>query len=378
LWRLKYRFAGKEKLISLGRFPAVSLAQARRQRTEARTLLDDGIDPSTARQVEKQRAAAAADNTFETVAREFIDKRRDTWSEGHAAYVLGRLKMDAFPVLGTRPIAQIEAPELLAMLNAIERRGAIEMAHRVRSFCGQIFRYGIATHRCSRDIAHDLVGALKPRKPEHMAAVPLEELPELLRRIDICEEPPYSRNRLTRVYLQLCLLTFVRPGELRKAVWSQFDIVDALWTLPAGVMKRRREHLVPLSRQALALLKELREISGRGELLFPGEGARKAVMSENTGSYALHALGYHRRQTPHGFRALASTALNEAGHFDRDAIEMQLAHLEGSDSRRPYNRARYLDIRAPMMQWWADYLDALDGGNFIKPAKFPAPLAVAA
>jgi integrase len=375
LWRLKYYFQRKEKLLSLGSYPPVNLAQARRQRDDARALIEDSTNPSAERQAEKRRAAVAAVNSFEAVAREFVAKR-STWSEGHTDYVLGRLEKDVFPVLGARPIAEIEAPELLAVLNAVEQRGAVEMAHRIRSFCGQVFRYGISTHRCKRDAAGDLIGALAPRQPEHMAAVALEELPELLRRIDICEEAPYSRNRLTRIYLQLCLVTFVRPGELRKAIWSQFDVTDAMWTVPAGVMKRRREHLVPLPRQALALLEELREISGRGELLFPGEGAKKAMMSENTGGYALNALGYKDQQTVHGFRALASTALNESGRFDQDAIEMQLAHLEGSAARRPYNRARYLDVRAPMMQWWADYLDALRGGQFIKPAKFlPIPAA---
>jgi integrase len=378
LWRMKYRAGWQEKLLSFGTFPKVSLAQARRQRDDARKLIEEGTDPSAERKAEKQRAATAADNSFERVAREFVDKRRETWSEGHAEYVLGRLAKDVFPALGARPINEIEARDLLTALNAVEARGAIEMAHRIRSFCGQVFRYGVANARCSRDVAFDLTGALTPRKPEHMAAVPLEELPELLRRIDRAEEAPYFRNRLTRIYLQLCLLTFPRPGELRKAVWSQFDIDDGVWNVPAGVMKRRREHLVPLSRQAMTLLRELREISGRGEFLFPGEGAKKPIMSENTGSYALHALGYKDKQTPHGFRALASTALNESGHFDVDAIEMQLAHLEGSASRRPYNRAKYAHIRIPMMTWWASYLDALRGGKYIKPAKFPAPLPVAA
>jgi integrase len=373
LWRLKYRHGGKEKLLSFGTYPKVGLAQARRLRDDARKLIEDGADPSAERKAEKQRTKIAAGNSFEMVAREFIGKRRDTWSPSHSDYVLGRMVKDVFPTLGAKPIDEIGARDLLAVLNTVERRGAVEMAHRIRSFCGQVFRYGIANARCTRDVAADLVGALTPRKPEHMAAVPLEELPELLRRINASEEAPYFRNRLTRIYLQLCLLTFVRPGELRKAVWPQFDMADAMWTLPAGVMKRRREHMVPLSQQAITLLEELREISGRGAVLFPGEGAKKIIMSENTGSYALHALGYKDRQTPHGFRALASTVLNESKHFDVDAIEMQLAHVEGSASRRPYNRARYLDIRTPMMQWWADYLDELRQGAFVKPAKFRAP-----
>ena len=370
LWRFKYSFAGKERLLALGSYPEISLKAARERRDEARKLVADGRDPNQERRGEKRRRKLESENAFETVARAFVATRAKRWSQGHTDYVLGRLSADIFPALGSRPIAQIEPPELLAELRKVELRGAHEMASRLRSFCSQIFRFAIASGICTRDAAADLRGALVPHTPSNMASIPIEELPELLARIDVAEAAPYCRNRLTRIGLQLLALTFVRPGELRKATWDQIDFDQACWTLPAGVMKRRRPHLVPLAPQALTLLQDLKGLTDYGELLFPGEGP-KGLMSENTLTYALHALGYHGRHTAHGFRALASTVLYESGHFPEDWIELQLAHVEEKDAKRAYNHAKWLDQRRAMMIWLADYHDATRVQGYIKPHLFP-------
>jgi integrase len=368
LWRLKYPFAGKEKLLALGAYPEVSLKTARAKRDEARLAIRDGRDPSGERKAAKRRQVLEAQNAFHTIALDFIDKMGRRWGERHRANAISRLEANVIPVLGNRPIGQIEPPELLEVLRKIEARGAHEMAHRVRALCGQIFRYGIACGVCSRDPAADLRGALVPVKSSHMPTIPLEELPNLLRGIDACEEAPACRDRQTRLALKLIALTLVRTSELRKALWSQVDWQEKLWMPAVEVMKMRRPHIVPLAPQALAVLEELREITGSSKYLFPGEG-KKGIMSENTILYALYALGYRGRMSGHGFRSLASTILNEAG-FDEDWIELQLAHVEENGSRRAYNHVKWLDQRAGMMGWYADYLDELRKGVFVKPHLF--------
>jgi integrase len=247
------------------------------------------------------------------------------------------------------------------------------MAHRVRSLCGQIFRYGIACGVCQRDAAADLRGALTPPAHTNFPAIPIEELPELLQAIDTCEEAPACRDRQTRLALQLIALIFVRTGELRKGLWSQVSWTDKIWMPAAEVMKMRRPHIVPLVPQAVAALEELREITGRSRFLFSGEG-KKGIMSENTILYSLYALGYRDRMCGHGFRSVASTVLYESTHFDEDWIELQLAHQEEDNSKRPYNHAQWLDQRFTMMRWYADYLDELRKGCFIKPHAFEAKL----
>jgi integrase len=369
LWRLKYRHAGKEKLLALGSYPDVTLKSARLKRDEARVAIRDGRDPSFERKTAKQRQRLEAQNAFRAVALEFIEKMGKRWSERHRENAISRLEHNIFPYLGSRPVGQIEPPELLEVLRKIEARGAHEMAVRIRALCGQVFRYGIACGVCSRDLAADLRGALTPPQSGNMPVIPIEELPALLLAIDGCEEAPACRDRQTRIGLQLLAILFPRTVELRKAQWAEISIADGLWAPSAEVMKMKRPHLVPLPPQAIALLEELHELTGRDRYVFPGEG-RKGIMSENTLLYALYALSYRGRMSGHGFRSLASTILNESGHFEPDWIELQLAHQEENDSRRAYNHAKWLDGRRRMMSWYASYLDELRKGEFIKPHMF--------
>jgi len=291
------------------------------------------------------------------------------WYERHRANAISRLEHNVFPALGDRSIDKIEPPELLAVLRKIEARDAHEMAHRVRALCGQIFRYAISCGICSRDAAADLRGALTPPASSHMPAIPIEEFPQLLLAIDTCEEAPACRNRQTRLGLQLIALTALRTKELRKGLWDQISWTDRLWNLELEVMKSRRPHIVPLAPQAIRVLEELHDITGNSRFMFPGEGV-KGVMSENTLLYALYALGYRGRMCGHGFRSLASTVLNESDFFDERWIEFQLAHLEKNKVKRAYNKAKWLDQRFSMLQWYADYLDELRKGNFVKPVAF--------
>ncbi len=364
-WRLRYKFNDKEKLLSLGTYPDVSLKTARERRDEARRLLAEEIDPGEHRKVAKARQAAEAVNSFETVAREWYGKQLHTWVESHARDVLRRLEGNIFPALGVRPIAEIEAPELLATVRKIEARGAHDLAHRVLAVCGQVFRYGIATGRCKRDIAADLRGALTPHRKKHQAAVRQEELPELLRKIDAYDKE--AGDTLTRLALQLMALTFVRTSELIGARWTEFDLVAAVWSIPAERVKMKTEHLVPLSPQALALLEELRPLSGQSAYLFPGRNRDKPI-SNNTMLFALYRMGYKGRMTGHGFRAVASTILNESG-FRPDVIERQLAHCERDEVRGAYNRAEYLPERRKLMQWWGAYLEGVKAGAEVVPFK---------
>ncbi len=370
LWRLKYRFDGKEKLLALGAYPDVTLAAARDKRDAARRQLSDGIDPGESRKADKRARALAVENCFEAVAREWYGKRAPTWVATHSKDVLRRLEGNIFPVLGRRPIADIDAPELLATVRKIEARGAHDLAHRVLAVCGQVFRYGVATGRCKRDLSADLRGALTPHVKAHQAAVRPEELPDLLRQVDRYDKT--TGDTLTRLALQLLGATFVRTGELLGATWEEFDLDAALWAIPASRMKMKTEHLVPLSRHALAILDELRPISGAGRFLFPGRNPDKPI-SNNTMLFALYRLGYKGKMTGHGFRAVASTILNESGLFRPDVIERQLAHCERNEIRGAYNRAEYLPERRKLMDWWGDYLGQLKAGAVV--LQFPARAA---
>lgn len=366
LWRVKYRHAGKEKLLALGAYPEVSLAQARERRDDARKLLAEGVDPGETRKAEKRARLLAAENSFEAVAREWHAKQEHTWAKKHAEDVLRRLEANIFPSIGPRPIGEIEAPELLATVRKIEARGAYDLAHRVLAVCGQVFRYGVATGRCRRDPTSDLRGALTPHKAKHQAAVRPEELPELLRKIDAYDKE--QGDTLTRLALQLMAATFVRTSELIGAKWVEFDLKAKVWAIPAERMKMKTEHLVPLSRQALALLEEIKPLSGRGEYLFTGRNRQKPI-SNNTMLYALYRMGYKSRMTGHGFRAVASTLMNESGLFRPDVVERQLAHCERDEVRGAYNRAEYLPERRKLMQWWGDYLDKVKAGAEVVPFK---------
>lgn len=356
-WRLRYWLAGKEKSLSLGVYPAIGLAEARARRNAERRRLDGGLDPSAERRAWKVRARLVSECSFGAVAREWYEKQIHTWVPGHARDVKRRLEMNAFPVIGQRPIAEIDAPELLQAIQKIETRGAYDLAHRVLQVCGQVFRYGIATGRCKRDHTVDLRGALTPHVKKHQAAIRPEELPNLLRAIAGYDE---RGDKQTRLALQLLALTFVRTNELIGAEWAEFNMEAGLWIVPAGRMKMRTEHVVPLASQALAILAELKQIGGESRFVFPGRNRDKPI-SNNTMLFALYRLGYKGKMTGHGFRSVASTILNEKG-FRSDVVERQLAHCERDEVRGAYNRAEYLPERSKMMQMWADFLDAIASG----------------
>lgn len=365
-WRMKYRFAGKEKLLALGVYPKMTLAKAREARNKAKDLLKDGSDPAEQMtgKAKKKKNIARAENAFESVALEWYKKQTHVWVEKHAADILRRLELNIFPDLGSRPIAEIEAPDLLATIRKIESRGAYDLAHRVLAVCGQVFRYGIATGRCKRDPSTDLRGALAPHKKVHQSAVKLEELPTLLRAIESYHN---TGDMQTQLALQLLAQTFVRTNELIGAEWPEFDMDAALWVIPAGRMKMKTEHIVPLSIQSVAILEELKQIGGGSRFVFPGRNRDKPI-SNNTLLFALYRLGYKGKMTGHGFRAVASTALNEMG-FRPDVIERQLAHCERNEVRGAYNRAEYIKERKAMMESWADYLDSIAAGARVFPFK---------
>jgi integrase len=365
LWRLAYRFAGKQKSLALGIYPTVSLADARAERDEAKKLLARGIDPSAQRKANKQ---LGKDSSFRAVAEELIAKLE---REGRAQVTLEKKRwlLDfAYPAFGDRPIAEITAPDLLALLREIEGRGRYETAKRLRSTCGMVFRYAIATGRAERDPSADLRGALTTHQVVHRPAIvdPVG-IGALLRAIDGFDGQP-----TTQAALRLAAYVFVRPGELRLAEWEEFDLDTAEWKIPAKKMKMRRPHRVPLARQSLAILRDLQRITGNGRWLFPSVRTFVRAMSENTLNAALRRLGYSRDEMCiHGFRSAASTLLNEMGRWNPDAIERQLAHQEANAVRRAYtHNAEYWSERVAMMQAWADFLDKLrEGGKMVRLMK---------
>lgn len=356
-WRLKYRFMGVEKVLALGVYPDISLSDARERREVARKLLANGADPSAVKKAQKAASVALTENSFEIVAREWFMKHASNWADTHSSKVIRRLEADAFPWIGSRPIGDITAPELLAMLRRVESRGALDTAHRVHQNCGQVFRYAIATGRAQRDPSADLRGALPPANRKHYPTITdPKAIGELLRAID-----GYTGTYSTRYALRLAPMLFVRPSELRKAEWCEFNLDKAEWRIPATRMKMKAQHIVPLSSQALAVLRELYCISGFAKYVFPSPRTTTKPMSDNTVNAALHRLGYKGEFVGHGFRHMASTLLNEQG-WNRDAIERQLAHAERDGVRAAYNYAEYLPERKRMMQAWADYLDGLASG----------------
>lgn len=364
-WRLKYRFGRREKVLALGTYPEISLAEAREKRDVARKQLANGIDPSEAKKAARAAKVAETKNGFEVVAREWYAGKSHLWSASHAESVIGRLELDVFPPMGARPIEEITAPELLKMLRRIESRGALETAHRVRTICGQIFRYAIATGRCERDPAADLRDALKSYKKGHLAAIidPKALIP-LLRAID-----GYKGTHTVRCALKLTPLLLARPGELRQAEWPEIDFDAATWSIPAEKMKTRQEHIVPLAWQAVAILRDLHELTGRGKYVFPCHGKRDKPMSEAAIAVALHKLGFKGIQTAHGFRATARTILDEVLQQRPELAEHQLAHAVKSPLGRSYNRTTFLPERRDMMQRWADFLDGLKQGVRVIPLR---------
>ncbi|MFE0502305.1 tyrosine-type recombinase/integrase [Lysobacter soli] len=356
-WQMKYRYGGKERLLSFGVYPEVSLAEARRKRDTAREALRDGMDPGAIKRAHKVAARVAAANSFQAVADAWMATQRRKLAP--ATFAKSQwLLAQVLPWLGSRPVSEIEPPELLTALKRIEARGAHETAHRTKEKCGQVFRYAIAHGIAKRDPSADLRGALAPIvRTSRAALTDPAKVGELLRAID-----GYSGQHVTRCALRIAPLLFVRPGELRGMEWGELDLEAGQWRIPARRMKMRDEHVVPLSSQAVAILRELKPLTGRGRYCFPSLRSASAPMSENTINAALRSLGFDKdTMTGHGFRAMASTRLNEMG-WPPDVIERQLAHAERNKVRAAYNRAQYLEERTTMMQAWADYLDGLRAG----------------
>ncbi len=362
-WRLKYRFEGREKSLSLGVYPHVSLQQARLQRDDAKKAVANGVDPSAKRQAEKSATA----NTFEAVAREWLTLQEGKLAPATYSKAVWTLETLVFPYIGSRPIAKLGATDVLKVLKRIEGRGIHETAHRTRQRCSQVFRYAVQTERAERDVTADLRGALAPVVSEHHAAItePVR-VGELLRAID-----GYTGNVVTGYALKLAPLLFVRPGEFRHAEWTEFEFDghESHWRIPAEKMKMGEQHVVPLSKQSLLLLRELHLLTGRGQYVFPSLRGGSRPMSENTVNAALRRLGYTTEEmTGHGFRSLASTNLNEQGYHP-DLIELQLAHAERNKVRAAYNKAQRLPERRKMMQAWADYLDGLRTSGNVVPIR---------
>jgi integrase len=356
-FRLDYRFAGKRKTLALGVYPNVKLAEAREKRDEARKMIAGGTDPAQVRKVKKSIQVERAENSFEAVAREWHSKYSAKWAKSHAKKIIRRLELYIFPWLGSRPVAEISPPELLSVLRKIESKGIGETAHRAKQNCGQVFRYAIATGRAERNPSADLKDALTPVKHGRMATiVEPKKIGELLRAIDGYEGTPVAKSAL-----KLAPLVFVRPGELRHAEWSEIDFNLCEWRIPAEKMKMKAPHIVPLSSQAVTVLKEILPITGEGQYVFPSVRTSSRPMSENTVLAALRRMGYSKDEmSGHGFRAMASTVLHEQG-WPSDVIERQLAHAERNSIKAAYNYAQHLTERRNMMQSWADYLDKLKG-----------------
>ena len=361
-WRLAYRYAGKQKAIGFGRYPTVSLAKARSERDSAKQLLGAGADPSAQRKLDKI-AAESGNNTFRAVAEELLTMHR---REGRVESTLKKnrwLLEVAYQTFGQRPIGEVTAPELLSALRKFEDRGRYESARRLRTVCGMVFRFAIATGRATRDLSVDLRGAIVTPRVKHRAAiVDPPKVGALLRAID-----DYDGQPTTKGALQLAPHVFVRPGELRSAEWTEFDFDKALWTIPPEKMKMKRPHRVPLSHQALHTLRHLRKLTGWGRFVFPSVLSPTRPISENTLNAALRRMGYTREQlSAHGFRSTASTLLNEMGRWNPDAIERQLAHQEDDDVRRAYmHAAEFWNERVQMMQAWSNYLDELRGQGHV-------------
>jgi integrase len=352
-WRLKYFAGGKEKLLALGVYPHINLADARDRRAQARKLLATGGDPGEAKKEAKRLGILKSENSFEVVAGEWLGKHEHEWTPGHVRAKRKQLEKHVFPKLGKRPIGDITAPDILTMLRVVESSGTLDTAHRLMQVTGQIFMYAIATGRVERNPVPDLRGALKASVVKHRAYLSEKELPEYLRNLEA-----YNGEPQTKLALRFLLLTFVRSGELRGAEWSEIDWDKAEWRIPAERMKMNELHIVPLSRQAVGVLRELQKISGQRRYVFPNHHNPATFMTENTMLFALYRMGYHSRATGHGFRSTASTILNEHG-FAPDVIERQLAHGERDKVRAAYNHAQYLPERRKMMQWWADFLGGL-------------------
>lgn len=355
LWRFSYRFDGKQKTLAIGAYPVFSLNDAREKREEAKRQLVNGIDPASAKRALKQITREISANSFEVVAREWHATHMTVKTTGHAKKVLDRLENDVFQFIGGATIKDIEAPDVLAVLRRIEQRGAIDLAHMTKQIIGQVFRYAIATGKAVRNPVPDLEGALKPKTVTHYAAITEPfGIAELLRATE-----HYTGSITTKCALMLSFHSMLRPVEIRTAEWCEIDLERKEWRIPAEKMKKRVDHIVPLSRQVLDIFEQLKPVTGHRRYVFPSVRTSNAPMSESTINGALKRLGFGDTMTAHGFRSMASTRLNESNLFSCDVIERQLAHNDRNAVRAAYNRAQYLDDRRKMMQWWSDYLDGL-------------------
>lgn len=354
-WRMKYRFAGKEKLLAFGVYPEIPLAEAITKRDDARKLLRDGIDPGLEKKKAKLKVRLDTGNTFESVARDWLDLKTKQWAPRHAEHVKRSLELDVFPFIGSVPINQVDSALLRSIIDPIEKRGALDIASRVRQRCSGIFKYGMVLGVCSSDPAEPLKVVMTPPSKGHFPALTIKEMPEFLAKIRA-----YNCNLQTRLAIRLLMLTFVRTVELIGAEWDEIDFDEAIWNIPASRMKEKRSHFVPLSAQSIDCLRQLQSITGRSKLLFPKRGTSKEPMSNSTILRVIERIGYKGRMTGHGFRSVASSALNESGLFDFDAIERQLSHQDRDDVRAAYNRAKYIAERRRMMSWWADTIDRLE------------------
>lgn len=363
-WRLKYRIDGKEKLLAIGIYPTVTLADARRKRDDAKRLLADGIDPNQQRKEQKQASKIDSVNTFKNIALEWYEGRKDRWSVGYRDDMMDAFEKDVFPYIGNRPIAEIKPMELLEVLSIMEKRGATEKLKKVRQRCGEVWKYAIITGRAEYNPAPDLASAFVPHKREHYAHLSVSELPEFLSSID-----KYMGSQIVRVALRVLILTGVRPGELRKAEWSEINFDTGVWEIPAEKMKMRRPHIVPLSEQVIDLLKQIHPISGSYQYIFPSRTDYRKHISDMALNTMIRRMGYSGRATGHGFRHTMSTILHEQG-YNTAWIETQLAHVDKNSIRGTYNHAQYIDGRREMLQWYADYMGALENEDNVVHGNF--------
>ncbi|MEW5109044.1 tyrosine-type recombinase/integrase [Morganella morganii] len=354
-WRMNYRVGGKEKRLAFGVFPTVTLAEAREMRNQAKKVLAAGGDPGEVKKEEKAIQKLSTGNTFEAIAREWHKSKADRWSLRYRDEIIDTFEKDIFPYIGKRPIAEIKPLELLETLRRMEKRGALEKMRKVRQRCGEVYRYAIITGRAEYNPAPDLATALTPPKKQHFPFLTAEELPYFLK--DLAS---YTGSVITKTATKIILLTAVRTQELRFARWQDIDLEKGIWEIPAEVMKMKRPHVVPLSKQVIELFNSLKPLSGHYELVFIGRNDHRKPISKESVNQVIELLGYKGRLTGHGFRHTMSTILHEKG-YNSAWIETQLAHIDKNAIRGTYNHAQYLDGRREMMQWYADYMDELEG-----------------
>lgn len=353
LWRLKYRFNGKENIYSIGTYPEVTLERARKIRLEIRQLLHDGIEPNQKKRIDSTVQANSEQEDFQSIAYDWHEKNCRKWTQEHSNKLKNWIEKDVLPYLGHYRISEIKSPDVLDVIRRIEKRGANDVARRVLSICSQIFRYAIPLGKCDYDVTVGINNTLEVRKRTNFKCVTVDEFPKLIQDIQ-----NHNCNIVTKSALKLIVLTFVRSSELREAKWSEINFERGEWRIPADRMKMREQHIVPISSQANRLLQDLNKITSNSDYIFPNINNPNKVMSENTMLYALYDMGYYNKMTVHGFRQIASTILNE-NNFSSDAIERQLSHAERDNVRRAYNHAQYLPERKQMMQWWGDYIEGL-------------------